>query len=108
MWECERSKKLLHDHTLLTLSYVSLKDEAYSYKKTKDNVYVKVLTTSSYLVMVLDAHTDGVNKDSDHNAPAEVLALHNAPKFPPHIIPNVLTKPKACPFLFPLSISPLL
>lgn len=57
---------------------------------------------------MLDAHTDGVNENSNHNAPAEVLALHNAPKFPPHTIPEVLTMSKACPFPLPLSISPLL
>lgn len=71
-------------------------------------MFMKASTISSYLVMMLDAHTDGIDENSDHNAPAEVLALYNAPQFPPHIIPNVFTMSKACPLPLPLSISPLL
>lgn len=70
--------------------------------------YVTVWMITSYLVMMLNAHTDGVDKNSDHNTPAEVLALHNAPKFPSHIIPNVTTLSKACPPPpLPLPICPL-
>lgn len=53
--------------------------------------------------MMLDSHTDSVDQNGDHNAPAEVLALHDAPEFPPHIIPKVFTMSKAC--LLPLSLS---
>lgn len=51
----------------------------------------------SYLVMMLDAHADGVDKNSDHNTPAEVLALHDAPKFFSHLSPHVYQIPEACP-----------
>lgn len=59
-----------------------------------NNVYVTAMTIPSYLVMMLDAHADSVDENSDHNAPAEVLALHNAPEFPSHIIPNVFKMSK--------------
>lgn len=70
--------------------------------------YATALVITSYLVMMLDAHTDGVDKNSDHNTPAEVLALHNAPKFPPHIVPNVPTMSKARPPPLLLPFCPLL
>lgn len=57
---------------------------------------------------MLDAHTDSVDENSDHYAPAEVLALYNAPQFPPHIIPDVFTMSKACPLSLLLSFSLLL
>lgn len=55
---------------------------------------------------MLDAHADGVDENGDHNAPAEVLALHDTPKSPPHTIPSVPTMPEACPL--PLPICPVL
>lgn len=57
------------------------------------------LTVSSYLVMMLDAHADGVDEDGDHDAPAEVLALHDAPQFPPHILPDLPAVSEARPLL---------
>lgn len=38
---------------------------------------------------MLDSHADSVDKNRDHDAPAEVFALHDAPEFPPHTVPNV-------------------
>lgn len=53
-----------------------------------------------HLVVVLDAHADGVDEDCNHDAPAEVLALHDAPQLPPHVLPHLLAVPQAAPFLF--------
>lgn len=33
-----------------------------------------------YLLVVLDAHAEGVDQDGDHDPPAEVLAVHNLAK----------------------------
>lgn len=46
---------------------------------------------SNYLVVVLDAHADCIDKDGDHNPSVEVLALHDTPKFHSHFIPKVFT-----------------
>lgn len=46
---------------------------------------------------MLDAHADSVDENSDHNAPAEVLALHNAPELPSHTIPDVFQMSKTGP-----------
>ena len=40
--------------------------------------------------MVLDAHTDGVDEDSDHDASVEVFALHDSPKLPRDVMPDLL------------------
>lgn len=53
--------------------------------------------------MMLNAHADSVDKNCNHNALAEVFALHNSPEFPPHIIPHVFTLSKACPLSLPFS-----
>lgn len=45
----------------------------------------------NYLVVVLDAHADGIDKDGDHNPSVEILALHDTPKLHSHFIPNVFT-----------------
>lgn len=60
--------------------------------------------------MVLDAHADGVDEDCDHDAPAEVLALHDAPQLPPHVLPHLLAVPQAAPPLLSLALvaAPLL
>lgn len=65
----------------------------------KDHWKAKVLRNqwTSYLVMMLDAHADGVNEDGDHDPPAEVLALHDAPKFFPRAAPEISAATKACP-----------
>lgn len=57
-----------------------------------------------HLVVVLDAHADGVDEDGDHDAPAEVLALHDAPQLPPHVLPHLLALPEA---VLPLSAAAL-
>lgn len=46
---------------------------------------------------MLDAHADGVDEDGDHDAPAEVFALHDAPEFPPHARPDVPQASEARP-----------
>lgn len=58
--------------------------------------------------MMFDSHADGVDQDCDHNASAEILALHDAPEFPPHIIPHVFTMSKARPLSFALPIGAVL
>lgn len=37
---------------------------------------------------MFDAHTDGVDENSNHNAPTEVLALHDAPQLHPGVVPQ--------------------
>lgn len=49
--------------------------------------------------MMLDSHADSVDKNRDHDAPAEVFTLYDAPEFPPHTIPNVSQVSKARPLL---------
>lgn len=34
----------------------------------------------SYLLVVLDAHAEGIDQDGDHDSPAKVLAVHNLPE----------------------------
>lgn len=46
---------------------------------------------------MLDAHTDSVDENGDHDAPAEVFALHDAPEFPPHASPDVSQVSEARP-----------
>lgn len=57
--------------------------------------------------MVLNAHADSVDKNGDHDAPAEVFALHDAPEFSPHAGPDVSQVAEACP-LPPMSPALLL
>lgn len=57
---------------------------------------------------MFDSHADGVDQNCNHNASAEILALHDAPEFLPHIIPHVFTMPKACPLSFALPIGTVL
>lgn len=45
----------------------------------------------NYLVVVLDAHADRIDKDGDHNPSVEVLALHDTPELHTHFIPKVFT-----------------
>lgn len=42
----------------------------------------------THLFMVLDAHADSVDQDSDHDASVEVLALHDAPQLDAHLHPH--------------------
>lgn len=37
----------------------------------------KDLEGGAHLLVVLDAHAEGVDQDGDHDAPVEVLALHD-------------------------------
>lgn len=48
---------------------------------------------------MLNSHADSVDKNRDHDAPAEVFTLHDAPEFPPHTIPNVSQVSEARPLL---------
>lgn len=43
----------------------------------------------SYLLVVLNAHADGVHEDRDHDPTVEVLAVHNPSKLDPHFPPHV-------------------
>lgn len=43
-----------------------------------------------YLLVVLDAHADGVDQNGDHDASVKVLALHDAPQFHPDLVPQLL------------------
>lgn len=45
--------------------------------------------TQLYLLMVLDAHADGVDQDGYHDASVEVFALYDAPQLNPDLTPNV-------------------
>ena len=61
--------------------------------------------TASYLLVVFDAHADGVDEDGDHDASVEVLALHDAPELHPDLVPQPLAPPPgvAPPAFLPLS-----
>lgn len=57
---------------------------------------------------MFDSHADRVDQNRNHDASAEILALHDAPQFPPHVVPHVFTMSKACPLSFALPIAAVL
>lgn len=44
-----------------------------------------------YLLVVLDAHADGVDENSNHDASVEILALHDGPQLHPGVVPQLPT-----------------
>lgn len=42
-----------------------------------------------YLLMVFDAHADGVDQYGDHDASVEILALHNSPQLHLCVVPDL-------------------
>lgn len=75
------------------------------------NTVIQHEETRLYLLVVLDAHTDGVDQDGDHDASVEVLALHDSPQLHPRVVPQLpatdlgTTSPMSpCPILAFLSI----
>lgn len=43
-----------------------------------------------YLLMVLNAHADGVDQNGDHDASVEVFALHDSPQLHACVVPQFL------------------
>lgn len=58
--------------------------------KTKQMHLKHEQSSSGYLLVVLDAHADGVDQDGDHDASVEVLALHDPPQLRPDAVPQLL------------------
>lgn len=50
----------------------------------------------SYLLMVLDAHAEGIDQDGDHDSPAKVLAVHNLPEGVTNQLPEGQHRARLC------------